>query len=385
VAQTAEPPIGQLVADVLFERAMTLYGQGDTANAKQLFIEALERDPAGPRAQDSTAMIKSCNERLGLSDKDGMPGHQSSTPVAPPKQPTVDSPQPEPPPEAVSPGPSGLSGTSGARIALTVWGGLYGFAGGLAIGGPLDDSGDTSATGLALGVAGAGAGAAAGHFLSKRFRPSLGTAATITALGFWGSYNAWMIGDVATGDDSDTNDLYKYLAVGGLVGTGAGTALAVLRPVNEGDVAMVNSLTTYGSALGLLLAVVIDPPRSEAFSLQASVGSVAGMATGFALTNKLDLTRKRTLWIDVGAGGGALAPWLLIYPFITDSDSNNDEQLVGALSMLTLAGGVVTSWYFTRNLDRSSADDPGTAFLMPTLLPTASGPAPGLKLFAGTF
>ncbi|MBT8495488.1 MAG: hypothetical protein KJO07_20735, partial [Deltaproteobacteria bacterium] len=171
------------------------------------------------------------------------------------------------------------------------------------------------------------------------------------------------------------------------------------------QVAVVNSLSSYGLATGLLLGVMIDPPRNDAYSLQAFLGSAGGITAGVLLRDKLEVSRKRTLWLDVGAASGAAATWVLLYPLIADSGSNNDEQAAGGISVLTMAGGVVTAYLLTRGMDDAGDDGDDKAAPQALLGRTADGrwtlgspmlspvaPPPGrrglgfqLQLAAGTF
>jgi hypothetical protein len=116
-------------------------------------------------------------------------------------------------------------------------------------------------------------------------------------------------------------------------------------------VAVANSLAAYGAALGLGIAAGMDPPESEAFSINALVGASAGIAAGVLLAPRLELSRRRTLFLDLGAAAGAAASWGLLYPLISDDTSHNDEQVAGWLSTVSISGGVVVAWLLTRDMD----------------------------------
>ena len=205
-------------------------------------------------------------------------------------------------------------------------------------------------------MAGIGAGIAGGFFGSRRYALSRGQVAAITSAGNWGMWNLGMLGDIFTGEGTTANQVYKFVAAGGALGAVAGAYYAKSAKPVEGDIAMMNSLGAYGTTGGLLLAVALSPPKAEAYSLNAVIGSVGGLAVGYYLSDRLDMSRGRTLRIDLGAAGGVAATWGLLYPLIKDDDSNNDEQFAGFFSTLTMAGGIGVAYYLTRNYDKKKRD-----------------------------
>jgi len=354
----AEPPIEVLVASALFDRGMYLFGKGDVVNAKQLFIEALERNPDGPKSGDARSMVRTCNERLGIEDRDdGLPGHVSTTPPKPPEGTDVPvDPYTEAGRRAAVKPPANEGADKRAWLGLTTWSGAFGLTFGLGAAGPTretEDGSELKGAAVLAGLLGAGAGVGASYWLSRHYQPTPGQSAAIATAGTWGTLNLGFLGDLATGDDSDPNDVFKFMMAGGAVGIGAGVLYAIKDDPTVGDVAVINSLGSYGTATGLLLGVAASPAQDEAYSLQAMLGSLAGLTAGVLLDDHLEISRERTLWLDLGAAAGAAATWVVIYPFIADQGTNNDEQAAGLLSTLTMAGGVVTMWLLTRDLDRA--------------------------------
>jgi hypothetical protein len=177
--------------------------------------------------------------------------------------------------------------------------------------------------------------------------------------GTWGAINLGYFGDAVTGVDSDNNDVWKFVAAGGLLGLGGGAWYAARARPSEGDVAFTNSLGMYGLAGGLLVGVGIQPPESEAYSINAMVGSVGGITVGLLLSDAVETSRRRTLFVDLYAAAGAVAPWLLLYPLIEDGGTEDDEQAAGWLSALSLGGGAITGWLLTRHMD--DRDEPESA------------------------
>lgn len=378
VAQPAAPaavPIDEQIAVALYERGVELFAEGDVRRAKELFIESVERSPSGARADDARAMVRNANERLGIEDlDDGLPGGRGGDTA--PLDPYQDGGAGDGGAEESGGGaagdgaePDGDPGVTAAidRYGLTGWAGGLGVVTGLAIGGPAED-GNLRGLAVATGLAGGAGLAGLGYWLTGRYSLSAGESAAIASAGTWGSVNFAFLGDVFTGRSSDTSDVFKIMAAGGLAGTGGGILYAVYGDPQVGDVAFANSLSTWGIGAGLLLGVMISPPRNEAYSLNAFFGSVAGLTTGVLLRNHVDMSRKRTLWLDAGAAAGAAATWVLIYPLIADGGTNDDEQLAGGLSTLTMAGGVVGAWLLTAHLgidddDGDEAGESATALL----------------------
>ena len=360
----SEPPIDDVVASALVARGRALFDAGDYQSAKQLFIEALERSPSSTEA---LSMLRATNEKLGVDRDLGRPGTEAPMdpysakgeeapmdPYGEPGKPAGPDVKEQPP--TVTDAPSDDEPNTDASRGLMAWGAGYGFMLGMAVGGPLDDNDTISGGAVALGVAGIAAGIGGGYLVSKRLPLSRGQVAAITSAGTWTGVNAAFVGDLATDTDTDTNDIYKSVAVGGAVGLGVGALYIRFADIDEDDVAFTNSLAGYGLASGLLLGVAISPPRSEAYSINGMVGSIGGIAGGLLLSDRFGMSRRRTLLVDLGAALGAGATWGLLYPLIRDESTNNDEQFAGAFSVVTLWGGAAVSYYLTRDNEPAPAE-----------------------------
>ena len=379
-AAVADPQaeIDDAVAAALYERGRSLFGSGDWNNAKLMFIESLERSPTGAVADNALAMLRSANEKMGVALDDGAPhsGDGGDEPLDPyadggddpidpyadggdePIDPYADDPI-GPGPDVIAPGEDDkLTATDirKARRTLYLWGGVVGFTAGLAIAGPTDEFDNIGGGALLAGIVGGAAGVGAAYYLTRDREVSRGQANGIGLAGVWGATTFGLLADVFTGTtDTTTNQIYKGVALGGLVGTGAGVLYAKRVDPSVGDVAVTNSLMMYGTAGGLLLGVAMDPAESEAYSLNAVFGAVAGLGVGLWASSKIETSSKRMLRVDLGAVAGAAIPWVLLYPLVSDGDSNNDEQAIGFLSTATLAGGAILAYYLTRNMDAKDA------------------------------
>ena len=358
--------IDDQVAQALYARGQQLLQRGDAASAKLLFIESLERSPKGTRSSDALRYLRVANKKLGLKNlDDGRPG----APVDPYGGATGEAPI-----DPYDPGQGGGDGgdvsqqvdqrtsAAGRRVVMAFSAGA-GLIAGLAIAGPesetTNDFGETtsevSGGAVLAGLLGAAAGFGTAWWLTDRYPVTNGQSAAIASGATWGTIDLAYFGDAVTGVDSDPNDVWKFAAVGSLIGIGGATWYAARFDPSEEQMLFVNSLGAIGTAGGLLVGVGIQPPESEAYSINALVGSVAGLGVGLALSDAVQVSSRRMLFVDLAAAAGAVVPWALLYPLIKDDDSENDEQAAGWLSALTLGGGAVTGWLLTRGMDEGGA------------------------------
>jgi len=251
----------------------------------------------------------------------------------------------------------------GRRIVMAFSAGA-GLIAGLAIAGPESETtnefGETtsevSGGAVLAGLLGAAAGFGTAWWLTDRYPVNTGQSVAIASGSTWGTIELALFGDAVTGADSDPNDVWKFAAAGGLLGLGAGAWYAARFDPAEEDLVFVNSLGAIGASGGLLVGVGIQPPEREAYSINTLVGSLAGLGVGLALSDAVQVSSRRMLYVDLAAAAGAAVPWALLYPLIKDDDSENDEQAAGWLSALTLGGGAITGWLLTRSMDEDGAE-----------------------------
>lgn len=373
VSAKRKKEIDDAVAKALLERGKVLYADGDHADAKKMFIESLERSPDGPSSNDALAMLHSANERLGLEDLDhgnpiGKPvGSGADEPTDPYANGGGDNlADPYANNGNTGEGPVDPYGTGGgatpprkdltdpgiARRRVTLWSSAYGLLAGLAAAGPTDDQGTTRGAAILVGLLGAGAfGGASWYWLGKHdLTPGQGQA--FISGGTWGAYTFALLGDAVTGiGTTSTNEGFKSAAIGGVVGAVGGAVYAAKAEPTEGDVSLINSMGMYGSGAGLLLGVVMQPPKGEAYSINGAVGAFAGLGAGMLMARKYDVSRGRMLRIDLGAAAGVAATWALFYPLVADNSTNNDEQAAGVISIGAMGLGAYLAWRWTRGMD----------------------------------
>ncbi len=369
-----EDDVDDQVAQALYRRGVALYRRGAAAEAKTLFIESLERSPKGRVSADALRMLRAANRRLGIANLDhGRPSAQGGEGVLDPyaggaggapapseapldpygAAPTPEPPEPTAPVEPVGPAdwPEPEQGSAMGRRAVIGWSGAVGLVAGLALGGPEDDSGELADAAVIAGLVGAAGGVGLSYWLTRRVPLTVGQSAAIASAATWGAAQGGLLADATTGTDSEANDVWKYVAAGGLIGLGGGALYARMGDPSEQDIALTNSLALMGTGLGLSIAAGMEVAESEAFSLNALFGSAAGLAAGFLLSPRVEVSLRRSLLLDLGAAAGAAAGWAVLYPLIYDDTTRNDEQVVGWVSTATLTGGVIAMWYLTRNMD----------------------------------
>ncbi len=141
------------------------------------------------------------------------------------------------------------------------------------------------------------------------------------------------------------------MALGALAGGGLGYYYDKALDPTEGEVAVLNSGSLIGTTAGLMLGAAIDPPRGDAYSLNMTLGSMAGIGAGLYFRDYFEgVSATRMMHVNLGAMAGAAVPWILVYPAIS-SDDGDEHQLVGFLSTLTMAGGAYVTWRWTEDGD----------------------------------
>jgi hypothetical protein len=349
-APSPAPVIDEAVARALYERARVLSDAGDYVNAKMLLEESLSRSSDGPASGDARSLLAVCEENLGDLPYRG----DADTTLDPfadhDTRDTLDPYAADPEAAAVPAADLTASASAGrdrqsAQRTLAIYGGLYGFTAGMAVA-DYDDGAPVLA-----GLAGAGAGIGAAYLINRGGGLSSGQASTIAWSGAWAGMAGGILVDLSGVGTSTPEGVTRGVAVGGLLGAGAGWLLARKADPSPGDVALINSLGMYGTATSLMLGVGLAPVEVEGYSLNALLGAAVGIGVGIYAAPRLDVSRQRMLWVDLGAALGAATPWVLIYPALQDGDSDTDEQTTGIISALALLGGGYLAWRLTADMD----------------------------------
>ena len=215
------------------------------------------------------------------------------------------------------------------------------------------DSGGAAALGAVLG---AGVGGAGGYLATRYLKLDDTQVRTIGSTGTWGATIGGLLVSVSAGTGSVSPDAVLGGALGGLaVGYLGGAALAHEHVLNDATITAADSFAGYGLVAGLDLGLVINPPHTAAYSLNAVFGVAGGWVAGALIGAKTDISARRMATIDAYAFAGAAAPWVF-YPLVSDSSSAADEQAMGVLSLIGLVSGAAFGWYQTRDMPGGSAD-----------------------------
>jgi hypothetical protein len=290
-----DPEMDEAVAAALVRRAKELIAVEAWADAQQLLGEAVVRSPDGAAATEARALLVDVNAKLGIQPAQAEPQPPQPPPdrVADPVVQQLDYERPEAPR-----GPS-----RGGRAFL----------------------GHSIVIGGVIG-------------------------------GFFGDVvTADIDGTEIDGDPEDTEDAGGIVG-GVLLGAVGGLALGMGLRKNEwmtrDDVTVIDSFTAFGMVGSLSLGAVMDPAETEAYSMNAVIGTGAGLVTGLLVAKKHEISSRRMARVDLWAAAGALAPWLIF----TAADGDHDgAQVAGVFSIAGLVGGAWLGFRVTRDWDGAPA------------------------------
>lgn len=338
-----EAVLAEQVAAALVQRAQELYDARVFLDAKQLAVEALVRSPKGMAADQARFLIKSINQQLGIVDEPEvqpeLPDDKVDlTPITDPiDKERIDA--PETPPDSVRAGRV----TTGVHSALYV--GLLGAT----VGAFIDD--DSPAKGAV--PVGVGAGLLAGWMLPRAIDKldwHDGQIRTVGAGSVWGGVIGAFFADAVNTEGTEATHVLAGASIGSTIGVAGGVALARKNRFSHGDVALVDTFAGIGAIGGLTMGMLMQPAESEAYSVNAVLGTTGGVIVGVVAANKTNTTPRRMVRVaGLAAAGGAL-PFLL-YAGIHDKSTNADERVTGLLSTAGLLGGAYLGFRLTRDLD----------------------------------
>jgi hypothetical protein len=347
----SDPVLADRVAEALVVRAQQLLDGRVFLDAKQLAVEALVKSPHGPASEKARAIIRAANQGLGLPED--APRLEPVAPAAPAppvedvdtspiQDPTVSAPPVAAPPEGRSPGPD-------HKIAATVHGGLYAGLLGASLG-SLFSSDSPAAGAVPLGIAAAAAGALTAPMLVDRLGWSEAQVRTIGTATVWGGMIGGLFGDIADLDHTTARQVLFGATLGSTVVGLGGYALARDNRLTRGDVALIDTLAGIGGAGGLTIGMLMQPPHTEAYSLNAVLGIAGGVVTGYVAAPLTNTTPRRMLRVAGLAAAGGAAPFLL-YAAIQSPTSTADERVTGLLSTGGLIAGAWLGFWLTRGMD----------------------------------
>ncbi len=331
-----DPVLAEQIAEALVDRAQELLDAKVYADAKQLAVEALVKAPTGTAADRAKLVIKQANAALGIAE----PAEQPPPPppdTRPIQDPTkIDTPAP---PE----------GEHSPRTAAVVGGGLYGAVLGVTIGSFFSHNEAAGAvpTGIALGAA----GAILAPMIASHYHATESQVRQIGSGVLWGGvFGGLFFGTVQGADGGQVTGHVVLVgsAIGATLGGLGGLNFALNDRLTRGDVALVDTFAGIGAVGGLTLGMLMQPAQREAYSLNAALGTAAGVITGVIAGPQTNTTQRRMLRVAGLAAAGGAWPFLI---YAADPHSSADQRVTGALSTLGLVGGAWLGFYLTRHMD----------------------------------
>ena len=293
VSDERDPEVDEAVAASLVARARELIALEKWQDAQQLLGEAVARSPDGAAAAEARPLLEQVNARLGIT--------RPAAPATPSPVPDTRTAVVQVPDYDLPPGPSEAP-RAGRRFIL-----------------------HTTVIGAVLG----------GMFFD---------AATVDT----------RVGD---GDPVDTEE--DGAVVGGvLLGALGGLAVGALVRNNEwmtrDDVVVIDSFAAIGLVASLDFGAILKPAHQEAYSINGIFGLGGGAVAGWVIAKRNDLSARRMKRVDLWAGAGAVAPWLVFAAADGDEDG---ARVAGLLSLAGLVGGAWIGFRTTRGWDDRDEDD----------------------------
>ena len=367
--------LAEQVAQQLVERAQQLFDAKVYADAKQIAFEAIAQSAIGPAAVHARFIIKQANLQLGL--KDDSPPPPPEKPVAPPivvpagtgdAPPPIDKPgeqvdatpigdptlatRPVPPPAPTTPekpeqpvGPSDTNRRIATTVHTTLYAGLFG-----SMIGSLFSKSNEAAGAIPMGLAAGIVGGVYGPDLVDRLGWDEAQIRTTGAGTVWGGVLGGFFADAVTVGPTSGRQVLIGAAIGATLGGAGGAFLAHGKKLTRGDVALVDTFAGAGLFGSLVIGMLMQPAKSEAYSINALLGTTGGVIVGLIAAPQTNTTPRRMLRVaGLGALGGAL-PFLL-YAAIHDKTSTTDERVTGLLSVGGIVGGLYLGFRLTEDMD----------------------------------
>jgi hypothetical protein len=289
-----DPEVDEAIAASLVVRARQLMSIEEWADAQQLLGEAVMQHPDGAAAAEAKELLEQVNVKLGIVTK-------------------VDAPPIDPYVEPIGPGDGDLGGPIDPGL-------------------PPDVDQPRNRAGRKFLLHAAAIGATFGGFVGDA------ASADIQPIE--------VDGDPVGAKDS-TGALYGVL-FGGLGGLAIGAGFRNSPWMTRDDIIVIDSFAAAGMLASLSLAGVMNPEFSEAYSVNAAIGTAAGAVTGYVVAKRKDLSARRIGRVDLWAATGALVPWTI---FALAKGDRDGAQVAGFFSLAGLAGGAWLGFRLTRHWD----------------------------------
>lgn len=226
----------------------------------------------------------------------------------------------------------------------------------------------------------------AGYRYGLRADVTEGTTRMMTTGGWYGLGIGTMLGMLTFRDIDnldrveDSDGELRTMSALGLVGSAAGvyvgSRFARGRDYSLGNASVLATVGGLGAYTGLTAAILAEPSFKGGVSM-VLVGTVAGLATGYALTHDTNFTESQANYVDLATGAG----WLL-GAGIAQLVSSNDATAIFVATTLGAAAGFSIMYFSFRN--EAVRAPGGRSNMRMEIAPMPGTSRPGLRLH-GTF
>lgn len=202
---------------------------------------------------------------------------------------------------------------------------------------------------IALGT---GIGLGASMIVADEWDVGLGDAWFLSAGAWWPLASGFLIADGY--DVSPEDDRFVY----GLVGAGAGMALATtaltFRGMSEGGATLAHSGGAFGMTLGGMAQLAFEGRTDKTPTRGMGYGAGAGVLVAGALATQVSVSSNRVLLIDLGVVLGGLTGAAAASPLVfgEEQTEGKDRAWLSSVTAGFIAGGVV-AYFMTEPSERA--------------------------------
>lgn len=156
--------------------------------------------------------------------------------------------------------------------------------------------------------------------------------------------------ELGLGLSDDDTVVASTTVAGSVVGATAAVLAVRGRDITDGQAAIVNSGLLWGTISGLLFTQLFAAGDRADVAI-TSAGTAVGLATGVVLARRYEISRKRSVYIDL-AGAAGLVTGLALQNGAQSNDlGGNSSESRSHFTLAGMAIGLGLGVYLTRNLD----------------------------------
>ena len=205
------------------------------------------------------------------------------------------------------------------------------------------DNAKTIAAGMMIG---APAGLLTSLVATRNAKLSRGQSALINFSGAWGTWQGlgWAI---LIDEDDDEKSLIRSTMIGGLSGIFATSILTRRIDPSLGDIMIINYGALWGTWLSMCAGQIAGVEGGDELLAWTLLGGNIGAITMAALSPKIDITRARAHWINLG---GVIGTTIASGIVIIIAEDEISAEVAFATLMVGGIAGLITGIYHTRHI-----------------------------------